>query len=129
MIGIVVDKLHYQNTQKEEVEWQLYSQFTVSWNVPAGMLANFFPNIRACLVAWQVGWTIGTMLRGAYLKTDAGQQFEESFQGWLTNLKCRAEWINEYSAMDNKIAQLANEGFISQLEAAVAFRKSPMLCA
>ncbi len=72
---------------RELAGFQLDSKVTLKLKLTGQALANYLPQLRACLAAWRIGCAIGTLLHDLLIRFEAVQRLEEAVAeraaGWI----------------------------------------------
>ena len=100
---------------------QIPCKLTIKIALTARQVAEKIPQLRALLFAFDVGWTIGSMLN----ETKAVQDAVEFWGGIYMNWAVQEDWNKQYFALDRATSRFASSRGISLTEEVVGLIKSP----
>jgi hypothetical protein len=82
-LGDVTLEQKNREGKPEKITYQVNSKITFTIGMSAKIFAQLFPQLRACLFAWECGWAAGTFIREKLLQWGPYRSAEKSVQAWV----------------------------------------------
>ncbi|MHC4830542.1 MAG: hypothetical protein ACYTFT_09345, partial [Planctomycetota bacterium] len=93
-------------TEEGTAPWPLHSKITLSFSLAPQSVLTLFPQIRALLFAWNVGWMLGTYTRMILLQFEWYQNLEQGWQSTLANKLWDTAYFRERNRLTQSFAKL-----------------------
>jgi len=124
-ITFYVDDLFDLGQQAPPVGGEVPVKLTLVVGLTAAQVASMIPQVRAVLIAWDIGWTIGSFINEIPAVQQAMNSWTDAAARWLNY-----EGVDDRSADLVKMASgLAQQGKIAGIEVSVVGAKSLLFAA
>ena len=92
--GIVLPFVVYIPGDKKSGEFSLFPlKLEIKLECTVAFVVNFFPPLRALLFAAEMGWAVGTYLRGQLLQTEWGRGMEAGVQAQIADALSGSKYL------------------------------------
>ncbi len=113
------------NASPPEPAYPLRSKFSLTFILEGEAILSYFPAMRACMMAWDVGYAAGTLLRELLLQSETYQAMEDGFQNWWADLMYDTDITNQVTEFyGNSLVKWVNSGYINHHERYLLDQKS-----